>query len=84
MMLVGEDFVNYIQRNGHAEYPHTVVCGYDGEIYIVMTTEVYTFITGEVWLFYACEVHTLITGEVYLALDLLDAYLFSMIKRYSI
>ena len=34
--------------------------------------------------FIAGEVCTFITGEVYLAFDLLDAYLFSMIKRYSI
>ena len=54
MMLVGGDFVNYIQRDGHAEYPHTGVCGHDGEIYIVMTTEVYTFITGEVYLAPVC------------------------------
>jgi hypothetical protein len=53
MMLVGEDFVNYIQRDGHAEsgsygetqrryaeYSHTAVCGYDGEVKRSMTGEV--------------------------------------------
>ena len=68
MMLVGEDFVNYIQRDGHAEYLHTVVCGYDGEIHIVMTGELYIVMTGEVYIVMTGEVYIVMTGEVYLAL----------------